>query len=451
MSTSSRSLTLREHARRTVALAVPVTIGRISIFGLVVEDTAMTGRSSAQELAYYSLANGPLSPLLLIGIGIMMGVVVFSAQSAGRGKLAECGQIWRLGLGLGLLVGAVMASLGHAGEWFLLLTGQASDLASGAGSAIILLAWGLPAVFVFAACTFFLEGLNRPLPGMVVMVGANGINIFLNWLLINGNLGLPALGADGAALATTLTRWAVAVAIVVYILTSLDHRTYGVSGPMPDARPLLTRLVRLGVPLAIALALESSSFATMTLLSGLLGPVQVSAFAIGFNLIAIVFMTAIGFATSASVRVANAIGRGDGPGVGTAGWTAVGIAAGLLGVSALVIAGFNEWFAGLYTTDAAVIAVAAPTIALAALALVPDGSQGAIGGALRGASDVWPATGLYLLSFWLVMVPLGYYIGIHLGRGAPGLMLAVFAGATVAVILLGARFHTVARRAASAA
>ena len=137
--------------------------------------------------------------------------------------------------------------------------------------------------------------------------------------------------------------------------------------------------------------------------------------------------------------------------MGTAGWTAVGMAAILLAISALAITGLPAWFAGLYTTDAAVIAIAVPTLAFAALALVPDGTQGAIGGALRGASDVWPATGLYLLSFWVVMVPLGYYLGIHLERGAPGLMQAVFAGALVAVLLLGTRFRVVARRAAIAA
>ena len=309
MSTLSTSLTLREHARRTVALALPVTIGRICIFGLIVADTAMTGRASVEELAYYSLASGPLSPMLLIGIGITMGVVVLSAQSAGRGKLHECGQIWRLGLALAIGTGLVMTLLGYAGEWFLTVTGQAPDLASGAGSTMILLAWGLPPAFIYATCTFFLEGLNRPWPGMLVMLGANFVNVALNWALIYGNLGLPAMGADGAALATTLTRWAVAVAMLAYILTRLDRTKYGVSGPMPDTRPLLSRLIRIGVPLAIAHALESSSFAAMTLLAGLLGPVQISAFAIGFNLIAIVFMSSIGFATAASVRVANAVGR----------------------------------------------------------------------------------------------------------------------------------------------
>ena len=111
------------------------------------------------------------------------------------------------------------------------------------------------------------------------------------------------------------------------------------------------------------------------------------------------------------------------------------------------IESMQRTLAALYTTDAAVIAIAGPAIVVGAIAAVPDGVQGVLMGALRGASDVWPATFLYIFSFWMIMVPLGYWLAVPRGLGATGLMAAVVVGATVAALLLGWRFRVVSARA----
>ena len=86
-------------------------------------------------------------------------------------------------------------------------------------------------------------------------------------------------------------------------------------------------------------------------------------------------------------------------------------------------------------------------MAMCAIAAIPDGVQAVLMGALRGASDVWPATFLYVVAFWIVMVPLGYWLAVPRGMGAYGLMVAVAAGATLAAVLLGWRFRVVSARA----
>jgi len=84
---------------------------------------------------------------------------------------------------------------------------------------------------------------------------------------------------------------------------------------------------------------------------------------------------------------------------------------------------------------------------VAAFVLVPDGVQGVLMGALRGAADVWPATLLYFIAFWLVMIPSGYYLGVVRGGGAPALMTAVLIGTSVAVVLLAIRFRKITKAA----
>ena len=118
-----------------------------------------------------------------------------------------------------------------------------------------------------------------------------------------------------------------------------------------------------------------------------------------------------------------------------------------LAMAALVFGLVPDWLATLYTADAAVLAIAGATIVIGAIAAVPDGVHAVLMGALRGASDVWPATVLYVFSFWVVMVPLGYWLAVLQGRGAMGLMLAVVVGATIAALLLGWRFWVVSGRA----
>jgi MATE family multidrug resistance protein len=286
---------------------------------------------------------------------------------------------------------------------------------------------------------------------MYIMLAANLLNVALNWVFIDGHLGAPGLGAEGAALGTTIVRWFMFAAIAMYVLTRLDRQKYGLSSAQIRDRGLGKRLRRIGYPMAIAHGMEASAFSTMTLFAGLLGAIQVSGYLIAMNLVATVFMGAIGFATAASVRVGNAVGRRDAHGARTAGWVAVAAACTIMLVLGILFFSFPETLSAIYASDPDITAVAVPTLLVAAFVLLPDGTQAVLMGALRGTADVWPATGLYLISFWLVMVPIGYYLGVVRGGGAPALMQAIAIGCVLATSLLAWRFHAVSRRAVARA
>ncbi len=451
LSTRRAARSIREHLRRTLQLALPVMLGRIGILIMVAVDTAMTGHEGPVELAYYALAMAPQIPMLLVGIGLLLGTVVLTAQADGAGDTRICGRIWRVGLIHAGVLGLLFMVLCHGGERFLVFSGQSPELARGAGRVLIMMGWGLPAMLLFSASTFFLEGISRPLPGMFVMLAANILNVVLNWIFIDGNLGAPALGAEGAALGTTIVRWFMFAAIAAYVWTRLDRKKYGLTpGPVRDGH-LGKRLRRIGYPMGLAHGLEASAFSTLTLFAGLLGAVEVSGYLVAMNLVATAFMGAIGFGTAASVRVANAVGRQDAHGARVAGWVAVGAAATVmffLGIIFFTLAGL---LSAIYASDPRITAVAVPTLLVAAFVLLPDGTQAVLMGALRGTADVWPATALYLVAFWVVMVPCGYYLGVARGGGAPALMQAIIVGCMLASLLLGWRFHTVSRRAVTRA
>ena len=442
-----RPHTLRTHLRETMRLAFPVMLARLGVLTIVTMDTAMSGHASGEDLAWYAVAIAPQIPLLLVGIGLLMGTVVMAAQAVGAGNPERCGAIWRTALVHAAVAGAVMATACAFGESLLLATGQPEDIAVGGGRVLTALGFGMPAMLLYVATSFFLEGIGRPVPGMMIIIGANVLNVVLNWLLIFGHGGFPALGAEGAAIASSIVRWCMFAAAALYVLRFINRRRFGITAAADPAERLGPRMRRIGLPMGIAHGLESSAFAVMTLFAGLLGAAEVGGYFVPMNLLALAFMGGIGLSTAGSVRVGNAVGRGDRAGVRWSGWVAVGVAAAYLAVVAVVFALVPEWLAALYTADAAVLAIAGPTIVVGAIAAIPDGVQGVLMGALRGASDVWPATFLYIFSFWVVMVPLGYWLGVLQGLGAPGLMVAVVVGATVAALLLGWRFRVVSARA----
>ena len=442
-----RPHTLRVQARETVRLAFPVMLARLGVLTIVAMDTAMSGHASGDDLAWYAVAVAPQVPLLLVGIGLLMGTVVMAAQAVGSGRPECCGAIWRTALTHAAGVGVLMAIACKFGESFLLATGQSGDIAAGGGRVLAALGLGLPGMLLYVATSFFLEGIGRPIPGMVIMIGANVLNVGLNWLLVFGHGGFPALGAEGAAIATSIVRWCMFAAAVLYVLRFVNRRRFGITAAGDPAERLGPRMRRIGLPAGLAHGMEASAFAAMTLIAGLLGAAEVGGYSIPMNLLALAFMGAIGVATAASVRVGNAVGRGDRSGVRWAGWVATGVAAVYMAGIAVIFGLAPAWFARLYTADAAVLAVAVPTLLVCAVAAVPDGVQTVLIGALRGASDVWPATALYIVAFWIVMVPLGYWLAVSRGMGAPGLMMAVAAGATLAAVLLGWRFRQVSARA----
>ena len=444
---AGRPHTLRAHLRATMRLAFPVMLARLGVLTIITMDTAMSGHASGDDLAWYSVAIAPQIPLLLVGIGLLMGTVVMTAQAVGSGSTHRCGAIWRTALVHAAVAGAVMAGAFAFGEAFLLATGQPEDIAAGGGRVLTALGFGLPAMLLYVATSFFLEGIGRPVPGMMIIIAANILNVLLNWLLIFGHGGLPAMGAEGAAIASSIVRWCMFAAAALYVLRFVNRRRFGIGAPADPAERLGPRMRRIGLPMGIAHGLEASAFAAMTLFAGLLGTAVVGGYSIPMNLLALAFMGAIGLSTAASVRVGNAVGRGDPAGVRWSGWVAVAVAVVYLASIAAVFGLVPKQLATLYTADAAVVAIAGPAIVVCAIAAIPDGVQGVLMGALRGASDVWPATFLYIFSFWVVMVPLGYWLAIPQGLGAPGLMMAVVAGATVAALLLGWRFRLVSARA----
>ena len=437
---------LRHHVGRTVALALPVMAARAGALIMITADVIMTGHVGATELAYYGMGFAPAQNLFTIGLGYLIGAMVLTAQAEGQGRQAGCGTIWYVAMGHGLAAGLLFLALAFGGEWFFLLMGQTPDLARGGAGVLRMFAWGLPGMMLYVATSHFLVGLSRPKPNMVLMVGANLVNVGLNWLLIYDHPWMEGMGAQGAALATSITRWLMWLGLAAYVLLMPGARRWGVGGPLHQPRDVSRKLMRIGLPVGLQHGLEASAFTAIAMFAGLLGAVPLATYQIVQNLFVTVYMLAIGMATATGVRVGNAVGRAARVEMAWAGWTGIGMS---LAVLLPVFAAFQLLagpLAGIYTSDAAVLAPAYAAIAVVSAFVVVDGLQGVTAGALRGAGDVWVPAMMVTGGFWGVSVPLGYYTAFTLGWGVDGLLWGLAAGALAATVPLLARFHVVSRR-----
>ena len=436
-------LPLREHVLRTLRLAGPVMLARAGLLIMISVDTIMCGRVAAQELAYYGIALVLRRCCVFGGIGAMMGIMASAGQVDGAGRPAECGRIWRLGLINGALFGSLFGLLLLPGEAILVALGQAPAISRGGGAVLVMFALGMPAMLMFAATTFFLEGIGRSTPGMVVMAVANLVNLGLNYALMFEPW---QMGAAGAALATSITRWFMFLALGGYVLAMRDRARYGVAAPMTGSWPLERKLLRLGWPIAVSFGLEHGAFFAAATFAGWLGALPLAASQIVLNTMGLIYMLAIGLATATAVRVGNAVGRRDRAGLAKAGWVGVGLGIAIMLCLLPVLYGSSGHIVRIYTADPAVIAIAAPGLGLAAWILVADASQGILTGALRGAADIWACIIVQFISFWLISIPVCYLFAHPLDLGVAGLLWGLFIGLLGAALLLAWRFKALAAR-----
>ena len=434
------------HLTRTARLAGPVILARAGLLVMVAIDSAMLGHYGTLSLAYYAAANAAQVVMILIGVGLLQGTTILVAQAHGAHDRAACGAYWRVSMVHAAVLGIVMGLLCLLGRLVLEATGQEPAVAAGGGRVLDMIAWGSPPLLMWVVCSHFLEGISRPIPGMLVMFGAVLLNVLLNWILIFGNWGGPEMGAEGAAIATSLVRWVMFVALLLVVLRQPDAQSFGISRRVQDFWAVSRRLRRIGYPLGAARGLETGAFAALVMLAGNLGTVPLAAYQIGYNLIGLVFMVAIGTAAASMIRVGNAVGRHNATDIARAGWAGVLLIAFLMACFAGPFLGLGMPLASLYTDDPAVLLLAAPLIGICGIILLFDGMQAVLMGALRGIADVWVPPGLQLISWWGVTVPIGYVLAFEVGIGVDGLMWGILAGALSAAILLAGRFLAVARR-----
>jgi MATE family multidrug resistance protein len=303
------------------------------------------------------------------------------------------------------------------------------------------LAWGAPAICGMFLLRFFSEGSGRTRPTMYIGLMGVTLNIPLNWALMFGKFGLPELGAVGCGYATSIVNWVLMFSLLWYLRWHPHYRRFRFFERLeaPD-RAILLDLLKVGTPIAVMIFVEGSLFVAAALLIARLGPLPSASHLVAINFSALVFMVPLGLASAVTIRVGNAIGRGDPASARYAGLIGLLILLGTQSISATAMLLVPEAIVRIYTSDPQVIALASSLLFFAAVFQFPDGIQAVSAGALRGLKDTRIPMVYTVIAYWMIGMPLGYYLTFGRQMGPAGMWIGMIAGLSVGAILLMARY-----------
>lgn len=431
---------LRAHLAEMARLASPVVLSRSGIMAMALVNLAFLGRAGIEQVAFMAAAGVPVGVVLVACNGMMSGTLVAASHALGRGDPLETGQVWRRALPFAVIVGLIGAVLCLFGETVLRASGQDAAIAAGAAPVLLILGLSLPGNTLFFASAFFLEAIKRPVPAVAAILLANLVNAGLNWVLVFGHLGAPALGAVGSAIATSVARYLMAAVLIVYVLLMSDHRRYGVR-QRPKAWWRDGAVARsLGYAAGTSSGLESSAFGAMTLFAGWFGATTLAAYSIALNAWTMMFMAGIGLGIGTAVRVGHATGAGDRHGMREAGWVGLGVVTVMMAVVSYCFVAFNTQLAAVFTSDPRLAADAAAMLSMCAWVMLIDSGKSVMLQAVRGTGDTWVPTRAQFVLVFGVMVPSAYLLAFKLGFGPPGLFLGMLASAVGSLAFLSWRF-----------
>lgn len=426
----------RSDLEAVLRLAVPVAVVQVGLMAMGVVDTLMVGRVSPEDLAAVALGNLYFFVMAVFGIGLLMALDPLVAQAMGAGDQEGAARALQRGLVISTVLGVLVGvALLPATPLFIWARQPAEVIPIAAGYAL----WSIPGTlpfYWFVVLRQTLQGMARVAPILWTIVAANLLNVFLNWMLIWGNLGAPRLGAVGSAIGSSLARWAMAGMLLGVAWPLLRRYLLPVRSGVLRPGPL-GRMLRLGAPIGAQFQMEFGAFAAIGLFMGWLGTAQMAAHQVALNLVAFTFMVPVGIAAAAAVRVGQEVGRGNADGARRSAGAALGLGIGFMCATAALFLAVPGAFGRLYTDDPGVLAVVVVLLPIAGVFQVFDGVQAVAAGVLRGVGDTRAPMWINLLGFWVLGIPFSLLFGFGLGWGASGLWWGLAAGlAAVAVLLV---------------
>ena len=432
---------LAHEMRATVHLALPLILAQLAAIGSNVIDAVLAGHVSAHVLGAVAVGASIWSLAIVSGIGMMMAVPPSVAQLDGAGRRHEVGAVFRQALWLALGMGVLLwFAVRHAAP-LIDLIGVTASLRHDVQAFLLAISWGAPALTCYFALRGLSEGLSLTRPSMYFGFSGLLLLVPLGYVLMFGKLGLAPQGAHGCGIATATVLWLEMLGFGIYVLCHRHYRGLGLLDHFEWPSPRrIGALMHIGLPMAITLLAEAGLFVATALIISTLGEDVIASHQVAINIASLFFMIPLGLAMAITVRVGNAVGRGDERGVRYAGFCGIGLTLVTQLFSAALMLGLPHFIATLYTHDPKVIGLAAQLIVLAGLFQFSDGIQVASNGALRGLKDTRVPMAITLFAYWIIGMPVGWWLAFHRGMGARGMWMGLIAGLSVAALMLFIRF-----------
>lgn len=433
---------LRTEAGKTLKLAGPIILGELAQMALALIDTAMVGSVSYKQLAAAALVMSVVNIPFVLGIGMTMSVSQMVAMAHGRNDAQKVSHYLFNGFLLCAFTG-ILITLGlECSKNILFNLKQDPEVAQMAVPFLRIISLSIIPMMFFMTLKQFTDGLEYTRTAMTLSLIALPLNAFLNWLLIFGNWGFPRMELVGAAWGTLITRTLIFIALTLVVFKHKTFRRYMAASrtSWKFSWETTKELLRIGIPSSLQAGMEVGVFAVSAILVGTIGAVEQAAHQIAMNCAAFTFMVSMGLAQGGAIRVSNAYGRNDWRHILNIGKSSM-LTALIYGIICFIIfILFNGILPQIFNDNIAVISLASYLLIFAAIFQISDATQAVSIGLLRGAKDVKVPTLLVGIAYWVVGLPVGYFLAFHAGMDAPGIWTGLIIGLSLVSIFLSIRF-----------
>jgi len=425
----------------------PLIVNFLAVAGMGLADTVMAGRLGADALAAVSVGHNTWMLAFSVCLGILMALSPIIARYYGAGEIGKIGRYTRHGMYLGFLLGLVILLCGRLlAESVLTFIGIDDGFRHLTVQYVRALLFGAPGILMFIALRFTSEGIGYTRPIMFTSVFSLICNVLLNYALMFGHFGAPALGVEGCAYASAITMWIVMIALSLFMNFNPKLKALKVFTRIGQFRPVLFReIIGLGVPIAIMITAEVGLFAVVSILVGTRGVEITAAHQIALSYASSMFMIPLALSSATTVQVGHMLGAGRRADARTAGFAGITMSALFMALSALVLLVFRDQIIKIYTDDVGVTGIALSLLLVAAIFQVADGVQISAAAALRAYKDTAFPMAINIFAFWVVAFPLAYLAAITYELPANQIWVAFVVGLGIAAILLTWRFNRLSR------
>jgi MATE family multidrug resistance protein len=427
--------------RATLPIAAPLAAANLAQMVMALTNTIMVGHLGAVALSAVGLGGALAFTVSIVCQQTLSAVAPLAARAIGAGDPRIAGQVAAAGLVLAAIAaGPIMLLLSFAGR-LLAAIGYDPALAAEIGAYLDALRWGVPGFLAFGVMRALLAAAHRARTVMTVVLVAIPANAVLNWMLVFGEFGSPALGPAGSGWATATIQWLMPLAVAAVLRIAPRHTPLGLTRRLGDH---IRQVLRLGLPIGGLVALEAGLFATTGVVMGLFGADALGAHQLVLNFASLTFMVPLGIGQAATVRVAFELGAGVPAMAQRATVVALAAGAAVMAVIAVLMLSVPRLIVGVYVgaddpANRELVAIALQLLAAAALFQIADGVQAIAAGALRGYRDTAVPMLYAGFGYWGVGFAGGWVLAFPLGYGPVGLWWGVALGLAVVATLLTVR------------
>lgn len=435
------------HSKTLAVLVFPILITQLAQAGYGVIDSIMAGRVSAADLAAVSIGAGVWLPLFLFALGVLLATIPLVGELAGNKNLARIPFLVQQSLWIALGIGILFMGILNLIPLFFDTIGVPTELQTKAKLYLQGVSLGFPAICLYTTLRCYTEALSRPTPVTVISIIGVLSNIPANYVFIYGKLGLPALGGAGCGFATAVVLWLNLGLLALYL---------GVAAPYESTRffkqfalpsyPKIKTIIKLGLPIGVAIFFEASLFSLASLVISPLGKITLAAHQITLSVTSQLFMIPLSIALALTILISQAYGEKNFHKLFSLQKAGFIWATSFAVCTMLIIALFRSQLITLFN-DNPEVQQTAMTLLLFALAYqLFDAWQVTAAGVLRGLQDTSVPMVITFISYWLVAFPTGIYLSRIAPYGAAGFWTALIIGLGLAAVLLTLRLRYLEKR-----